>query len=281
MPELPEVETMRRGLEPTLGGTIQQVEFPVIPYRPIGMSPDQATFCDRAQGRQIVAIERIAKRVLVRLDNGDRLVMQPKMAGLTLISDPPTSKHIRMIVHLSGARCDRFLYWDRRGLGTIHLWSQDECDQFLGPSVLGPDALTIPFDGFVARCRDLRRPIKPALLDQKLVAGVGNLYASEILHQAQVHPARLCTSIPTRSWRRIYDAMRDILERAIEKEGSTLSDGTYRNAINGEGSYQNDHQVYAREGELCRHCQRSRIVRMVQSQRSTFYCPRCQKAPHP
>jgi formamidopyrimidine-DNA glycosylase len=277
MPELPEVETMRRGLEPTLGGTIRRVEFPAIPYRPIQRTPKDPEFCQRAVGRRIVAIDRIAKRVLVRLDNQDSIVMQPKMAGLTLISEPPSEGHIRMIVQLGGAKCERFLYWDRRGLGTIHLWSAQECESYLGPSVLGPDALAIAFPDFFERFHRTHRPVKPALLDQKRVAGVGNLYASEILHQAGVHPAEPCSSISRSRWQRIFEAMQHILLQAIASEGSTLQDGTYRNAINGEGSYQAQHQVYARDGQPCLRCGRCDIVRIVQAQRSTFFCPRCQK----
>ncbi len=277
MPELPEVETMRRGLLPALGACIERVEFPDIPYRPIQMTPPRAAFIARTVGQRISAIDRIAKRVLVRLDNTDCIVMQPKMAGLTLVADPPSPQHVRLILHLSGAACDRILYWDRRGLGTVHLWSAEECEVFLGPSVLGPDALVIQANEFAARLRGLRRPIKPTLLDQRLVAGVGNLYASEILHRSRVHPAELCCDLSVQRWKTIHQSMREILLTAIENEGSTLSDGTYRNAINGEGSYQNHHQVYGRADQPCNRCGKAIIVRTVQAQRSTFHCPRCQK----
>lgn len=143
MPELPEVETMRRGLLPLVGGVIDYVEFPEIPYRPIERTPDDAAFCNRVEGKTIVAIERIAKRVLVRLDNGDCIVMQPKMAGLTLIAQPPSEQHVRMVVHVRGAVATQFLYWDRRGLGTVHLWTPEQCSIHLGPDQLGPDALAV------------------------------------------------------------------------------------------------------------------------------------------
>jgi formamidopyrimidine-DNA glycosylase len=106
------------------------------------------------------------------------------------------------------------------------------------------------------------------------------LYASEILHQAGIHPEVTCQEIQRKGWDRIHAAMRDILQRAIDHEGSTLQDGTYRNAINGEGQYQNQHQVYAKHGEICLRCKRTRIIRIVQSQRSTFFCPRCQRRRH-
>jgi formamidopyrimidine-DNA glycosylase len=122
-----------------------------------------------------------------------------------------------------------------------------------------------------------RRAIKVALLDQRAVAGVGNLYASEIAHQAGVDPRAACNALTSQQWQKIHAAMRDILERAIRYEGSTLSDGTYRTAINGEGGYQNHHRVYDRAGERCPTCQRGTIERIVQAQRSTFFCPKCQK----
>jgi formamidopyrimidine-DNA glycosylase len=277
VPELPEVETMRRGLLPLIGGVIQRVEFPTIPYRPIGRTPEDCEFDERARGQSITAVDRIAKRVLVRLSSNDAIVMQPKMAGLTLIADPPTEQHVRMIVHVQGAAADRLIYWDRRGLGTVHLWSPAQCQEHLGPETIGPDALAISRDEWTSRFSVLNRPIKPALLDQRVVAGIGNLYASEILHQARVHPCAVCTSVAHKRWHRLYDCMREILLQAIESEGSTLGDGTYRNAINGEGGYQHQHRVYARDGQSCVSCGKATIERIVQAQRSTFFCPRCQK----
>lgn len=278
MPELPEVETMRRGLEPIVGGTVERVEFPDIPYRPIQVTPDRNQWNALLHGQRITAVDRIAKRVLVRLDHGAAIVMQPKMAGLALIADPPSSAHVRLIVHLNHAACNSFQYWDRRGLGTVHLWNPTQCLHFMGPDVLGPDALEIAESEFALRFQKLRRAVKPALLDQKRVAGVGNLYASEILHRARVHPERLCCDLNRPHWKRIHHAMLEILHAAILSEGSTLGDGTYRNAVNGEGQYQNHHAVYAREGQDCLRCRKAEILRIVQNQRSTFFCPRCQKA---
>ncbi len=277
MPELPEVETMRRGLFPAIGGRIAKVEFPRNRYRPIAMSPEANRWPASLQGRSILAIDRIAKRVLIRLDNEDRIVLQPKMAGLTLIADPPTLEHVRIVIHLENANCCQIIYWDRRGLGTAHIWSADQCDELLGPAVLGPDALAISADAFHAKFGKLNRPVKPALLDQRLVAGVGNLYASEILHRAAIDPRTNCSRISKPKWQRICLLMQQVLLQAIDNEGSTLSDGTYRNAINGEGGFQHFHLVYAREGQPCSSCSTGTIKRIVQAQRSTFFCPQCQK----
>jgi formamidopyrimidine-DNA glycosylase len=123
-----------------------------------------------------------------------------------------------------------------------------------------------------------RRAIKVALLDQKLVAGIGNLYAAEILLLAGIHPEQTCLQLTDRDWQNISRATRRVLRQAIRYEGSTLGDGTYRNALNKKGRYQNHHRVYGREGETCRHCRVGRVKRIVQSQRATFYCPTCQPA---
>jgi len=278
MPELPEVETMRRGLLPTLGGTIVSIDEPTIPYRPIKIEPAISEFRRRAVGSTIVAIERIAKRVLVRLSTLDSIVMQPKMAGIAMLSNPPSFQHTRIIFKLKGTTVDRFLYWDRRGLGTVSLWTPKEIELHLGPNVLGPDASRVDEDTFLGRFHDVDREVKVALLDQRYVCGIGNLYAAEILHAARVHPVTRCLAISKVKWKCIHRETIRILNEAIEKEGSTLSDGTYRNAINGEGSYQNMHLVYDRADQKCSTCKSGTIQRIVQAQRSTFFCPKCQKS---
>ena len=278
MPELPEVEMMRRGLLPIVDRTIDRVVYPRIPYRPIQIFPSTTRLAARCRGKRIVGIERIAKRVLIRLHSNDRIVIQPKMAGIVLLTDPPSDQHTRVVFLLHGKqKPNQFLYWDRRGLGTVCLWGPTEVEQKLGPCVLGPDALTIDESDFSRRLRGSRREVKVALLDQQMVAGVGNIYAAEILMAAQIHPQVRCCELSNRQCGKIHQEMVRILVQAIEHEGSTLSDGTYRNAINGEGSYQNQHLVYDREGQTCSRCQKGIIQRIVQAQRSTFFCPICQK----
>lgn len=278
MPELPEVETMRRGLLPIVGSKIVRVEFPDIPYRPIRIDPGQDALAKGCTGETVRSVDRIAKRVLVRLSSGNSIVMQPKMAGIALLADPPSQQHTRVIFHLSKqSAVPRFLYWDRRGLGTVSLWTPSQVDEFLGPSVLGPDASIVDQQTFVSRFRESKKEVKVAMLDQSIVCGIGNLYAAEILHAAKVHPQKRCQDISPQKWKTIHIETLRILGEAIENEGSTLSDGTYRNAINGEGSYQAHHQVYDREDQPCFQCLRGTIVRIVQGQRSTFFCPRCQK----
>lgn len=123
-----------------------------------------------------------------------------------------------------------------------------------------------------------RRAVKVALLDQRAVAGIGNLYASEILHLARLHPTQSCDRLTRAQWQAVADATQAVLTDAIRYEGSTLGDGTYRTALNREGGYQNHHRVYARAGERCQRCKNGgEVVRIVQAQRATFFCRGCQK----
>lgn len=277
MPELPEVETMRRGISPIVGCRIEAVVRPRCRLKPILLAPKPPSFRRSAIGQSIVAVDRVGKRVIVRLESDDAIVFEPRMTGLVLLADPPNRAHLRLCFELSGGEFDQLWYWDRRGLGSVQLLSPAQFDQQLGPDRLGPDALTITADELRDRLRRSRREIKPALLDQRAVAGVGNLYASELLHVAGVHPGRRCDRLTREQWQRIHAGMLEVLHEAIRHEGSTLSDGTYRNALNQAGGYQNHHRVYDREGENCLTCGKSCIQRIVQTQRATFFCPSCQR----
>ena len=276
MPELPEVETMRRGVQEIVGARIVKAERTPCPKRPIVISPRIDRLNKRVVNRKITSVDRLGKRVVVRLDSDDRLIFEPRMTGLVLIADPPTTEHLRFCLHLKKSRVKELLFWDRRGLGNVTLLSAAQYETKLTDGKLGPDALDISANDFPDRFRHSKREIKVALLDQKAVLGIGNLYASEILHLAGVHPQTRCDLISSKRWQLIYEFMIQVFELAIEYEGSTLSDGTYRNAINGEGSYQNEHRVYDREGQRCPSCQKSNITRIVQAQRATFYCKKCQ-----
>ena len=171
----------------------------------------------------------------------------------------------------------QILFWDQRGLGVVRLVSPKEYDRLYGPAKIGPDALSITADELRARLGRSRRAIKVALLDQKVLAGVGNLYASEILHRAGVHPAKACCRLRREQWERIHAEMNSVLGEAIEHQGSTLRDGTYRIARDAPGNFQFRHRVYQRHGQACFVCEGSQIVRIVQAQRSTFFCPTCQR----
>ncbi len=279
MPELPEVETMRRGVEPIVGATIVEAHRTPCPRKPIAIRPTIGRLNQRVAGRTIVAVERLGKRVVVRLDSGDRLIFEPRMTGLVLIADPPTTEHLRFALRLKGCSVrsiKQLLFWDRRGLGNVTLLSEKQYAAKLVDGTLGPDALEISVEELRQRLQKSRREIKVALLDQSVVAGVGNLYASELLHLAKIHTQTRCDRLTKKRWQAIHACMLDVLHLAIKYEGSTLSDGTYRNALNKSGGYQNEHRVYDRENETCPTCQQQPIVRIVQAQRATFFCKKCQ-----
>lgn len=268
---------MRRGILGVVGSEIVDVAWPKIAAKPIAIYPAKPRFRSRTVGQQILAIDRIGKRVVARLSSGDAIIFEPRMTGLVLVADAPTTAHLRFRMDLRGGSVPSVWYWDRRGLGNVRLLSPAEQEAQLGPEKLGPDALATTPEVLRAVYHSSRRAVKVALLDQRCVAGIGNLYASEILHLAGIHPDKRCDLLKLAHWQRIHAALIEVLELAIRYEGSTLSDGTYRNALNKSGGYQNEHRVYDRAGQVCRSCGQGSIVRTVQAQRSTFYCPKCQK----
>ncbi|HYO25716.1 MAG TPA: DNA-formamidopyrimidine glycosylase family protein, partial [Lacipirellulaceae bacterium] len=294
MPELPEVETMRRGLEPAVGCRITGVERAACARKPITIEPDVTALARRTVGTRIERTDRVGKRVVLWLDSGDALVFEPRMTGLVLLADPPDPLYTRLRIALSPRRAGRgrnaapqssrqpaaprqILYWDRRGLGNVRLVTARQFQVRYGLDVLGPDALTVTAELYKERLGRSSRPVTVGLLDQRAVAGIGNLYASEILHVAGVAPGRPCCRLTREQWERIAAATLQVLELAIRFEGSTLSDGTYRNALNKAGGYQNQHRVYDKAGAKCpRPGCHGEVARIVQAQRSTFFCPSCQ-----
>jgi formamidopyrimidine-DNA glycosylase len=277
MPELPEVETMRRAILPAIGGVIAEVTKPKTKYRPLPMFPDWPKLKRLLQGQKITAVDRLGKRVVVRFESGYNLVVQPKMAGILMVGTPPSDVHVRVRLRMQNCSLDEIIYWDRRGLGGVYLWTEDELHEKLGARVLGPDAVGISAGDFRSRFETSSSEVKVALLDQKRIAGIGNLYASEILHQAQVNPYERCNHISKAKWARIHAATQSILIEAIRLEGSTLGDGTYLKSLDESGGYQTRLFVYDRANQTCLTCKRATIERVRQGQRSTFFCPNCQK----
>lgn len=267
---------MRRGIAGIQGSRIVGVAREACRRRPIAIEPGVAAMARRIAGRTIADVGRLGKRVVLRLDSGQRLIFEPRMTGLVLIANPPTTEHLRLRLDLAGGPIEHVWYWDRRGLGSVRLLTERQYDERLGEHKLGPDALALSCDQLQDRLSASRRAVKVALLDQRAVAGIGNLYASEILHLAGIHPARRCDLLSSEQWAAIHVRIREVLELAIRYEGSTLSDGTYRNVLSQSGGFQNHHRVYDRAGEPCRSCGASLIVRIVQAQRATFFCPQCQ-----
>ncbi len=277
MPELPEVETMCRGIAAIVGRKIESVTTPKCLFRPISIKPTIGAIQKAIQGEKVQSVTRLGKRVLIHTRKLV-LILQPKMSGLVAIEVPPDFEHVRLQIDFAGSPRLRLQFWDRRGLGTVELLQHEQIASRIIEGRLGPDALEITLDEFKQRLSGTHRPIKVALLDQKLLAGVGNLYASEMLHVARIDPQTASAQVSSAKLAKLHTAMRTILLEAILLEGSTLADGTYRNALNDPGSYQNHHRVYGRATLPCPSCKSGKIVRIVQAQRSTFYCPKCQIA---
>jgi formamidopyrimidine-DNA glycosylase len=277
MPELPEVETMCRGVAACVGRRIAAVDKPRCRLKPIHIAPRLAQMRRRVVGQRVAGVDRAGKRVVVHLENDDALVFEPRMTGLVLLADPPNREHLRLQLTFDDGRApEQLMYWDRRGLGSVRLMDPADMEAAFGAGQLGTDALKITARQLEARLHTSRREIKVALLDQRAVAGIGNLYAAEILHAAGIHPRRRCDRLTADQWQQLHRALRKILREAIRYEGSTLADGTYRNALNRRGRYQDHHRVYNRAGQPCPECGRQKIQRIVQAQRATFLCPGCQ-----
>jgi len=279
MPELPEVETMVRGIRPYVEGRqIVAVKRCGCRCKPISISPRFAVLAKRLAGQTVDSVSRLGKRVVMHVSDGSAVVIEPRMTGLMLLSDPPDRAHLRLEWQFAGSsQHNSIWFWDRRGLGTVRLFAPGELEQHYGPAVLGPDALEMTVESWRDCCAKTSRAIKIVLLDQRTVAGIGNLYASEILHLSGIHPARRADRLKLPELSRLADAVSQVLEEAIRDEGSTLSDATYRNALNQSGRYQSKHRVYGRADETCPTCASGAIRRIVQGQRSTFFCPGCQK----
>ena len=156
MPELPEVETMRRGIQPIVGATIVAAERTPCSKRPIAITPRIDRLQKRIAGQKIDRIDRLGKRVVVVTENEDRLIFEPRMTGLVLISQPPTAEHLRFRLQLKGRKAKELLFWDRRGLGNVCCLSNEEYQQKLLSGKLGPDAMVITSDEFRERFRILR-----------------------------------------------------------------------------------------------------------------------------
>ena len=277
MPELPEVETMCRGIAAVVGQAIHSVRFPKTHLCDIEMLPSKRVIRRRVEGQLVRGVRRVAKRVVIDLDSGDSVVFEPRMTGRVLLTEPPDRDHIRAVFEFADADHPSLIFWSMRGLSTLHVYSRDQLAEVVGPDRIGPDALEVTAEHLRERLKGSRRAVKVALHDQKVVAGIGNIYASEVLHRARVHPETLCERVSKRAWQRIRAETVIVLEEAIRAKGSTLRDGNYRTASDEPGGFQEMHRVYGREGLKCLGCRRGTIRRTVQAQRSTYFCPVCQR----
>jgi formamidopyrimidine-DNA glycosylase len=277
MPELPEVETVCRGLRPVLEG--HRLER-VIARRPDLRFPLPDGFGQRLTGRRVTRVGRRAKFMLITLDDGWVVIGHLGMSGRMRIFDkpplPPEEPHDHVILETDTGAVIRFN--DPRRFGFLDLVEEAALAENRFLAGLGPEPLDAAFDALelARRLAGKATPLKAALLDQRVVAGLGNIYVSEALHMAGLSPKRKAGTVGPARAGRLVEAIKAVLERAIAAGGSSLRD---HRQTNGElGYFQHDFQVYGREGEACPRCGQAHAVkRLVQSGRSTFFCSHCQR----
>lgn len=273
MPELPEVEVLRRSLEPRLvGRRIRRVEVRERRLRERVARGFEAELV----GRTVERLRRRAKYLLIDLDRGATLVVHLGMSGrLTLVENgTPAEPHEHLAFHLSDGLRLRFRDPRRFGLALVRPTARLETDRhFAG---LGVEPLTDEFSGaaLARAARGRHGPVKNFLMDQRIVVGVGNIYATEALHRAAIRPTRSVARLSGERYERLARAVRAVLERAIRRGGTTLNDFT--DGLGEAGYFQVSLKVYGRAGEACPRCGAT-IRRIVQAGRSTFFCPGCQR----
>ena len=274
MPELPEVETVRRNLESTVvGRTIEQCRLSGKKLR----ARITSGLAERIRRRRVVNVRRHGKYLLIGLDGGLSLISHLGMSGRWLFyADPPA--RVLPHVHARIRHTDGTELWfqDPRRFGVLRLAHTERLASDPALRLLGPDPIATPptGTGLHALARGTRVAVKNFLPDQRRIAGIGNIYASEILHRAAVDPRRRAGTVSQAEWTAIAREIVAVLGEAIARMGTTFD--MYRTLWNEPGTYGDQLLVYDRAGEPCRACGRP-IRRIVQGQRSTFYCPSCQR----
>ena len=283
MPELPEVETVVRDLRPHLvGATIVGARTS---WARTLRTHDPLAFADAVAGRTVESVERRAKQLVIGLSGDAALTIHLKMTGQLFVvpADAPDDPYVRLVLELADGRELRFR--DIRKFGKVGLYGRDPVSGELVAEVggaavfaaIGPEPLADEFTvrEFRRRLRRRKGRLKPLLLDQSFVAGIGNIYADESLWRSRLHPLRSASSLRPPDERRLYEAVRAVLSEAIERRGSSIDDYT---APDGDGSMQERLDVYQRTGEACRRCGRP-VRRVVVGARSTHFCSWCQRLP--
>ncbi len=275
MPELPEVETMVRGLRPALAGRVLADVRVLDPFLLQGCGAEE--FERRARGAEVIRVDRRGKWVVVSLaTRRGVIVIQPRMTGQFRLVPPDRPEHVRLTFHPEGATTTVW-FCDNRRLGKIAWYAgPDEAEDAFGRSH-GPDALEITRDELGVRLRRTTRGIKPTLMDQKVLAGIGNIYADEILFRSRLHPERPSHSLSRDEVGRLHEAIPAILAEAIAANGSSFDAG-YRTVLGLEGGFLAQNAVYGRGGEPCPGCGgpvlKTKIAGLIG--RPTHFCPSCQ-----
>jgi formamidopyrimidine-DNA glycosylase len=283
MPELPEVETVKAGIAPVMQGRVianAQVNRPDLRW------PFPEDMAARLTGQRVLALRRRSKYILVDLESGETLLIHLGMSGRMLISGhtvgdfhhahPAPAKHDHVVFEMDNDV--RITFNDARRFGAMDLMDTATQDDHWLIRDLGPEPLGNAFNEsyLIARLNGRNMPIKSALLDQRIVSGLGNIYVCEVLFRAGIHPKRKAGQISAKRVATLVPLIRTVLSEAIAAGGSSLRD--YRQSDGELGYFQHVFQVYDREGENCvTHGCGSVINRIVQSGRSSFFCPQCQR----
>jgi formamidopyrimidine-DNA glycosylase len=278
MPELPEVETIRRDLEKeVVGKKIKAVE--VTGMRSIRRHTNRKQFISRLEGRKITGIDRKGKYLLLKIEGGDVLVIHLGMSGQLLWSKngkEDRGKHTHVVISFTTAGQLRFL--DPRSFGELFVTAAEDLEAAVPELAhLGFDPLeqVMSWTRFGELLHAKHRKLKDLLMDQKFLAGIGNIYSDEILWAAGLRYDRSSDDLTSQEIRRLSRAMTETLHEAIKHRGSSLADEQYRDLFGDVGDYSSQHKVYDREGQPCRRC-RSAIVRIKLGGRSHFLCEQCQ-----
>lgn len=269
MPELPEVETVARGLQKQVAGDV--IESVWIGRKPQPLKSSAREIARTLEGAQIAQVRRVGKHIVVDLKRRSQeaqWIVHLGMTGNMIVANPTDeiAKHTHLIATLRSGREVRFV--DPRRFGRLEVRQKGK---FAAP---GQEPLDVGFEIFANLFRGRKTPIKSALLNQKLLSGVGNIYADESLFRAGIRPRRRAASLTRAELQRLYDALKQVLNEAIEAGGSSVSD--YVNAEGAEGLFQMEHRVYGRTGEPCVQCG-SPVKRVVIAGRSSHWCAQCQK----
>lgn len=274
MPELPEVETVKRVLEPQISGL--RIESVSVDRPEVIARPTETEFCEAVAGQTIYGMGRRGKFLQLLLGSGDTVVLHLRMTGSFLItpSNDPLEKHTHVVFHLNGGSDLRFI--DTRRFGRFWLIRSGEDDTHSGIGKLGPEPFDASFSADYLRTNleKRKRPIKDCLLDQSVVTGIGNIYADEILFAAKIRPDRPANSLTAPEWRRLAEIIPERLAYFIEK--NAIAPEEY---FEGKGKdYRNTPflQVYGRSGKPCVLCGQP-LCRIVIAGRSSVFCPHCQE----
>ncbi|HEX8877245.1 MAG TPA: bifunctional DNA-formamidopyrimidine glycosylase/DNA-(apurinic or apyrimidinic site) lyase [Phycisphaerales bacterium] len=273
MPELPEVESVRRSLEPlVLGRVIKRAEIRRRDFVVTGGArPRGATPSEFLEGARVVTLERLGKQVAIVGDDGRSVCVQLGMSGYVDVASESEPKHTHAVWTLDNGL--RVLFVDPRRFGGLTCYPTFEALRAQHWGGLGPDGLELGAGRLIEACRGTKRAIKAVLLDQSVVAGVGNIYADESLFASGIDPRTIARRVTPARLGRLANAVRAVLHKAVELKGSTLRD--YRDAAGQPGGAQAAHAVYGRAGKACVRC--GTVLRSGQvAQRTTVWCPSCQ-----